>query len=214
MQKNKRRSSIKGLILKHINSNIKDYIIIVIIFFIGLVIGVIYINHNSQSQNEEAMSYIHNMITQLKENSSIDQFGLLRDSITKNFLLGIFLWFIGLAVISIPIVYLTIIFRGFLLGYTVGSTVMALGTGKAILFNLCTVFLQNVLFIPAIFALAVSGIKLYKAITKKDRREMNIKTEILRHTAFSGIMIIILIISSFVEVYVSSNLLTWTIKYI
>lgn len=214
MQKTKRRTNIKDIILEHINNNIKDYLIIIIIFLIGLVIGVIYINNSSQVQQEEASSYITNTVTSLKENSSVDKFGLLRESITKNFLLGVFLWFIGLAVISIPIVYVTIAFRGFSLGFSIGSAVVALGIGKAIIFTLTTIFLQNIIFIPTIFALAVSGIKLYKTITKKDRREVNIKKEILKHTIFSGIAILVLILSSFIEVYISSNLLVIFINYI
>lgn len=155
------------------------------------------------------------MITQLKENSSIDKLGLLSESITTNVLLGIFLWFVGLAVISIPIVYLTIAFRGFLLGYTISATVAVLGTWKGILFTICTIFLQNILFIPSIFALAVSGIKLYKSIARKEgRRDVNIKAEILRHTIFSAIVLVVLMLSSFVEVYLSSNLLSWIINYI
>ena len=65
--------------------------------------------------------------------------------------------------------------------------------------------LQTIFIIPVIFALGVSGIKLYKSIMK-DKRKENIKGEIYRHTIFSGIMSIVLIISSFIEVYISSNL--------
>lgn len=73
--------------------------------------------------------------------------------------------------------------------------------------------LQNILFIPCILALAVSGMKLYKSIIK-DKRKENIKLEITRHTVFSGIMLIMLEISSFIEVYISTNLLQISIKYL
>ena len=76
-----------------------------------------------------------------------------------------------------------------------------------------TIFLQNILFIPCILALAVSGMKLNKSIMENKRKE-NIKLEILRHTLFSLIILLFLLISSLIEVYVSKNILIGVIKYI
>ncbi len=54
--------------------------------------------------------------------------------------------------------------------------------------------------------------KLYKSIVK-DKRKENIKLEITRHTIFSVLILFILEISAFVEVYVSTNLLQICAKY-
>lgn len=74
-------------------------------------------------------------------------------------------------------------------------------------------FLQNILFIPCILALSVSGMKLHNSIMKDKGRE-NIKIEILRHTLFSLAITIILIMSSLVEVFASKNILLFFVKYI
>ena len=68
------------------------------------------------------------------------------------------------------------------------------------------------MLIPAILALAVSGIKLYKSIMK-DKTKENVKIEILRHTVFSTIMLIILVIASVIEIFISTNILKLVIKY-
>ena len=73
--------------------------------------------------------------------------------------------------------------------------------------------MQNIIFIPALLALAVTGIKVYKSIIKDKRRE-NIKFEIIRHTLFSVIILILLVISAVVETYISPNLLKMVINYI
>jgi len=57
------------------------------------------------------------------------------------------------------------------------------------------------------------GMKLYKSIMKIKNRE-NVKFEIVRHTIFTTIMLIPLVISSAIEVYVSNNLFTWIIDFI
>lgn len=77
---------------------------------------------------------------------------------------------------------------------------------------LILLLLQNILWIPAILALAVSGFKLYKSIIK-DRNKENIKIEIVRHTVFSFIMILVLLASSVIETFLSTNILKGLIKY-
>lgn len=72
---------------------------------------------------------------------------------------------------------------------------------------------QNILFIPCILALAVSGMKLYKSIVK-DKRKENIKVEITRHTIFCAIILGVLEISAFIEVYISTNLIQICAKYL
>jgi hypothetical protein len=48
--------------------------------------------------------------------------------------------------------------------------------------------------------------KLYKTIVKDRKKEM-IKFEIARHTLTSGVLLVMLEISVFIEVYISANLL-------
>ena len=48
----------------------------------------------------------------------------------------------------------------------------------------------------------------------KDKRKENIKLEIVRHTFISIILFLLLVVSALVEVYVSTNILMLTIKFI
>jgi len=213
LQKNKKIKKVKELIIGNIEKNIKEYIIIILLFIIGIIIGVIFINNSTEYQKDELDIYFNSVIEQLKNNFNIDQIGLLKESIGKNLILGLFLWFIGLTVIGIPILYGTIIFRGFCLGYTVSSAIATLGISKGFIFVICTVFMQNIIIIPCMIALGVSGVKLYKFINKRDKK-ISVKTEIVRHTFFSIFILVLLILSSFIEVYISSNLLTLSISYL
>lgn len=209
----RKQSKIKELIVSHLENNIKEYTIISIIFFIGIIIGIIFINKTSETQISEINNYIYTFVQDLKNDSNINELLLLKDSLRKNCVLAIFLWFMGSTVIGISIVYITICFRGFCLGYTISSIISSYELGKGILFLSSTILLQNILFIPCIIVLAVSGMKLHNSIMKDKRRE-NIKLEILRHTIISLFILFILIFSSFVEVYVSKNLLISIVKYL
>ena len=87
-----------------------------------------------------------------------------------------------------------------------------MGTGKGLSFVLIALLLQNIIFIPAILGIAVSGLKLYKSIVK-DKTKENVKLEILRHTIFSLIMLIILAVAAIIEIFISTNILKGLIKY-
>ena len=209
----KTRKRLKNIIGDHIIHHLRRYTIVVLLLFIGIILGVIFVNNLADEQKVEIENYITTFITSLKEGGSIDKIGLLLDSLKNNIGIGILLWFLGCTVIGIPILYLVIAFRGFCLGYTISTVIAILGTGKGSLLIASSMLLQNIFFIPCILALGVSGMKLYESIMKDIRRE-NIKLEIVRHTLFSLIMIMLLALSSVVEVYGSTNLLQFLIKYI
>lgn len=208
----KKTSKLTSLIINHIKENLKAYIIISFILLIGIILGIIFINHMTDSQSQEVKNYLTNFINSLKSGSTIDNGQLLKKSIGNNLFLVLFMWFVGSTVIGIPIVIGMVAFRGFCLGYTISASVAVFGTGKGILFFVTSMLLQNLIFLPCMMALAVSGIKLYKSIVKNKTKE-NVKIEILRHTIFSIIMLIILITASVVEIFMSTNLLKMLIKY-
>lgn len=211
MKRNKRLDII-NIIKEHLINNSKEYIIVTLIFIIGIFVGVLFVNNMKEAQRIEINTYINNFINGFKNTENIDSLKLLRDSINEKFILAVGIWFFGTTVIGIPIVFGIVLYRGFCLGYTISVCISILGMSKGLIFVLTTLLLSNILLIPAILALAVSGFKLYKSIVKNRNKE-NIKLEILRHTIFSLIMLIVLIISAIVEIFISTNILKIIIKY-
>lgn len=128
--KSKKDSKIKEILLTYIKNNIREIMVITIIFFIGLVFGVIFVNNSGQEQANEISSYINDFVNSLKNNVKVDKAELLKDALISNFLLAITLWFVGSTVIGIPIVYGIIAYKGFCLGYTVSSSMATLGMRK------------------------------------------------------------------------------------
>ena len=206
VRKRRKANNIKQLILNHFYENIKAYIIVIIIFIIGIVAGVIFINNTNETQSTEIQNYITSFINSLKQDYHIDKLELLKKSLGDNFILILTMWFIGSTVIGIPIIFGIVLFRGFCIGYTVSSIIASLGVQKGLIFLFTTVFLQNLIFIPVVICMTVSCIRIYKSIMRDKRRE-NIKLEIIRHTLFSIVLIIFLIVAALVESYISTNLL-------
>ena len=203
---------IKNTIKQHIANNLKEYIIVTIIFIIGIFLGVLFINNVGDSEKQEITGYLNSFIEKMKNIGSLDYGELLETSIWQNVLTAIVIWFFGTTVIGIPIVFGLVLYRGFCLGYTIASCIVTFGTAKGISFIFTTIFLQNILLVPAILAISVSGFKLYKSIVKEKTKE-NIKLEIIRHTVFSFIMLLLMVLSSVIEIFISTNLLKNFAKY-
>ena len=199
-------------IKEHIINNHKEYIIVILLFIIGIFLGVLFVNNIQESQRVEIDGYFNNFIEKLKNTEDINKVELLKTSMGQNIMLAVVIWFFGTTVIGIPVVFGIVLYRGFCLGYTISVCISIMGLSKGIVFVLVTLLLQNIIFIPAVLALAVSGFKLYKSIVKDNRKE-NIKLEIVRHTIFSLIMTLVLIVASLIEIFLSTNLLRVIIKY-
>ena len=211
MEKNK-KINVKNIIKEHVSNNSKEYIIVLLVFIIGIFIGVLLVNNTQENQISEITTYLNNFIEKIKNTDNLSNIDLVKTSISQNMLLAIALWFFGTTVIGIPIVFGIVLYRGFCLGYTISVAIITLGMTKGLIFVIVSLLLQNIIFIPAILALSVSGFKLYKSIMK-DKRKENIKLEIVRHTIFSIIMMILLIISSLIEIFISTNILKGLSKY-
>lgn len=204
--------NIKNTIIKHVMNNSREYLIVALIFIIGIFLGVMFINNTQESQISEITTYLNNFIEKLKNIESLHHIEILKTSMCENIVLAITLWFFGTTVIGIPIVFGIILYRGFCLGYTIATIISIMGIGKGISFIFMALLLQNIIFIPSIIAIGVSGFKLYKSIVK-DRNRDNIKVEIFRHTFFSLIMLLLLCISSIIEILISTNIFKNFIKY-
>ena len=208
----RKSNKIVNLLIQFIKNNIKEYIIITLIFLIGIFLGVMFVNNLEQTQKEEIISYVKTYKEAFKQNESSNNMILLRNNIKDNIILTLIIWFLGSTIIGIPIVFGMILFRGFCLGYTISSLTIVFGIAKGIAFIAVSILMQNILFIPAIISLGVSALKAYKSIYT-DKRKENIKLEIIRHTIFSILILVVLICSAVVETQISTKLLKSLIKY-
>ncbi len=157
MKENK-RLKIGNTIYQHITNNSKEYILLTLIFLIGIFLGVMFINNSQETQRGEITSYLNNFIDKLKNTEKLESAEILKTTIIENIILAITLWFFGTTVIGIPVVFGIILYRGFCLGYSIASIILTIGIGKGIIFVLISLLLQNIIFIPAIIAIGVSRI--------------------------------------------------------
>ena len=211
MERSKRLKWIE-ILKNHVVQNYKEYIIVIIFFITGIFLGVSFVNNIEENQRIEIHNYLTAFIEELKKAQDINLIDILKTSIQDKIILTLCIWFFATTIIGIPIVFGIVTYRGFCLGYTISTIISLMGFTKGFTFILITLILQNIILIPALMGLSVSGFKFYKDIIK-DRRKENIKIEFVRHTVFSGLMFLVLGVSCLIEVFVSTNLLNWLIQY-
>ena len=95
MRKNKRLN----LIYQHISNNSKEYMLVTLIFVIGIFLGVMFINNVQDTQRTEITTYLNNFIEKMKNAENINNIDLLKTTLSQNIILAISLWFFGTTVI-------------------------------------------------------------------------------------------------------------------
>ena len=213
IRRNKRKEhKLINLIVNHVKNHKREYLIACILFFIGSIFGIIFINNINDEKSTQICEYVKSLLSNI-QNTEINYSSLLKNSIISNIIIILILWLAPSTIIGIPFVYAEISFRGFVLGYTISSILISIGIKNGILCNISILLLHNIIFIPVLLGASVSGMKLYNSIIKNKQKE-NVKFEFLRHTFFCIIMFFLLVISSLVEVYLSTNLLIIILKII
>lgn len=207
-------NKINSFLYRDFYYNKKKYFIALIIFFIGIIIGVMVVRNSTAASRSSTKEYLDTFIKTVKDNNyNVSKIDLLKQCVKQNVILVATMWFTGSTIIGVPIIYGIVGYKGFCLGYTIASIIECLGICKGSILIILGLMLQSLFIIPAIILIAVSSMKLYEKIMTNKKRE-NIKIEILRHSAIAIISTIIIIISSFVETYISTTLMLWYIKFI
>ena len=127
MRKKKRNNFFSNAVIQHINQNSKLYILLIILFFIGLSIGIIFINNTNEENQNQISSYINSFVDTIKTEDKINLSNLICSSIKNDAIIIALLCFLGSTVVGMPIIYLIILYKGYSLGYTVASIFAALG---------------------------------------------------------------------------------------
>lgn len=144
----------KRILVEYIIRNKKNFIIIVVLFCIGIAVGILFVNNSNEFQKQELNSYITSLIEKIKKTDNINNLELLLLSIKENVSIILIIWFLGCTIIGGIFIYLAIIYKGFTIGYTISALIAVLGIKQGIIISIIALLLQNIIFLPAFFLIA------------------------------------------------------------
>ena len=182
------------LILEYIKKYKLTYIGIIIVFIVGILIGIIVSFKTSESDKIEIREYIENTLEIANENKQ----EIFINTFAQNVKFSLIIWLFGCTIIAGFTIYILMIYKGFLIGYIIAILLNIFGTSQGLIYSVKLLIIQNIIFLPILFLLATSGIRLCKGIIKKD---IDLKYEFLRHCIILIVSLIIAIIVSCLEAY-------------
>jgi len=198
----------------YMKQNIGYYLLVGLILVLGIVMGSFTVSSLSEDQKQELLNYVESFFSNVGT-VSIDSSTVFYTSVFNNLKTALAITLAGLFVISSPLIPAVIFFRGYILGFTVGFLVSEFGI-RGCLFAALSIFPPNIITIPVILSLGVTGIY-FAAEVIKNRRKMDGR-EYLNMTASYVLLnlgfCLLLILAGLIEGYISPVFIKLLSSYI
>lgn len=196
--------TLMGNINKHIQENFWLYIISILCVFTGIILGIYSVKYMGDLERNNLVNYLMNFI-EPSNTSGISYKLIFLQSVKNNLPVIIFLWFLGLTIVGIPIIIVINLLKGFTVGFTFSFMISGLGksgVGVAIL----GVIPQNLIYIPCIvFASVISMEFSIMLIRNKFNKQWTSSTmsRIIYYSVIFMVIIIFMFIGTIIESYIA-----------
>ena len=189
---------------KHIHENFWLYIISILCVFTGIILGIYSVKYMGTIERNDLVDYLMNFIDPSNTNE-ISYKLIFWQSIKNNLPVIIFLWFLGLTIVGIPIIIIIDLLKGFTIGFTFSFMISGLGK-SGIGIAMIGVLPQNLIYIPCIiFASVVSmefSIMLLRSKFNKQWTS-SISSRIIYYSVIFIVIIVLLFIGIVIESYIA-----------
>ena len=129
--KSKYLSEFTKILVAHVQANLKEYLILSIIFIMGVIAGAVIVNNSNEQSKNEINGYINGVIDTIKKDDyEVDKAKLVQISFLENLKIVGIIWLAGTTIIGIPLIFIITSYKGFCIGYTISAIVSCLGIGK------------------------------------------------------------------------------------
>ena len=193
------------VLLNYVKNNKKLFFRLLFFILIGIIVGVIYFNVVLEDvEREEISVFVLNTQTRLKENVDINYIRLLINSIKKNTFYIFLIGMLGLFVFGNLLVYLILIFKGLSIGFTISTFLYSFSFSTEFILLIILCIFQNIVIIPSILLISEKSEKLSKSIKEK---RINLRDELCKHIIIMSILIVLSLLVSLIEIYISMNFL-------
>lgn len=180
----------------------------IVLFTMGIIFGAVLVNSLPLSQKQELYGFLQYFF------NSLSQQGIPETSTHFHQSFGFYaktvaiMWVLGLSIIGLPMILLMLFLKGVVVGFTVGFLVNQL-QWQGVTFAMMGILPQNLLVVPALFIIGVSGIsfslRLIKTrlVSKRD----DIMPHFIGYTVLVMCMLGVLTMAALFETFVSPRLM-------
>lgn len=203
-----RRWSPAGWSLR-IKDNFLIYSFVVIAFVAGLVCGGMAASALAPSEKTALLSYVKAFFKSMDPAGISDVSALLYSSLFSN-LKGVFiLWFLGLTVVGLPVIYGLIFAKGFVIGFTIGFFASEAGARGA-LFAFVSILPHSIVSVPAYLSLGGMAASFSLCLARgRIWRTAAMGRLVAGYTILSLLLGLLFVLSSVIETYVSPAMMRY-----
>jgi len=194
---------------KHIQENFWLYIISILCVFTGIILGIYSVRYMGEFERNDLVSYLMNFIDPSVTNG-ISYKLIFLQSIKNNLPVIIFLWFLGLTIVGIPIIIIIDLLKGFTVGFTFSFMISGLGK-NGIGIAMLGVLPQNLIYIPCIIFASVVSME-FSIMLLKNKFNKQWTSSISSRIIYYSIIFIVIIIFLFIGIVIESYITPYFIK--
>lgn len=191
----------------YLKENFSMYIFTIILFIMGVIFGSYVIYSLSLSQKQELLSIFNLFYLDIDTLSLLDSQVVFKQVLIDNLkYLGV-LWFLGLSIVGMPLIFILIFTKGLIVGFTVSFLIFELNW-QGLLFSLASVIPQNIIIVPVLIIAGVTGINFSLSLIKhKGNKSYSYQQSITSYTLIILILGGFLVLASGFETFVSPYLM-------
>lgn len=169
----KAKDKLKNSIKEHVSKNLKVYIILLVCFIIGIVLGSLAMVSLSPNKKNELADYLVGFL-QLYDKQNISGADIFFASLWDNIKVVSLIWILGLAVIGEPFICFVIMVRGFITAFTASFMIWSAGQ-KGLIFLLVGLLPNELMMTSLLLFLSTNGIVFSMSILKGKSLEVQEK---------------------------------------
>ena len=186
----------------------KRKLLVILLFFtiISFILGSLFISVLSDNNQVLVKESIINYFNGIKT-GDFTYLKSLYSILSSNLIMGLFIWIMGISIIGILLVVLLLIYYSFITGFSLVSILYTYGFKGilvSIIYMIPEVINLFVLFVLSYYSISFSILLFNYLFRKKD---INRKVVVTRYLKYLIISLGILIITSFISVFVIPNIL-------
>lgn len=166
------------------------YILLLIIFFVGIICGSFCMKKVSETDLEEYKSSIEETLNNENLDAKKISWSNLCDTLKTIFIF----WIVGMSIVGMPILLIYVGYKGFSIGYTIMTIIKILGATNGNKYVFENLFFKNVIIVFIMIFLANYSIKIFRNFFKDKE---NIKIDALKYSLISMCFCIIIMLIYF-----------------